>query len=164
MARSVKVSGAAAKESTSGGTLLPAGEYIATIIDVEEGEFTGANSKGIGKLTVQFKISEGEFEGKKIKTFGIPLQGEWNSGKVAFLFYQFFGALGVKFPEGDSEEDIELPDNEDLWEQEIGLVIKHEPDYKDETITRANISGFFPASRGVKNAPKAAVEDDLGLL
>lgn len=163
MTRTVKVSGAAAKESTSGGILLPAGEYIASIVDVEEGVFKGANSEGIGKLTVQFKISEGEFTGKKIKSFSIPLEGEWKSGKVAFLFYQFFGALGVKFPEGDSDEDIDLPDNEDLWEEEIGIVIKHGPDKRDPGVTRAEVNGFFPAARGVKKPP-VAVDDDLGLL
>jgi len=162
MTRTVKVSGADAKDSTSGGVLLPEGEYIATIIDVDEGVFKGANSEGIGKLTVQFKVSEGEFAGKKIKTFNIPLEGKWKSGSVAFLFYQFFGALGVEFPK-DGDGEVDLPDNEDLWEQEIGIVIKHGPDYKDASVTRAEVNGFFPAARGVKKPP-VAVDDDLGLL
>jgi len=162
MARTVKVSGSAAKDATSGGTLLPEGEYIGTIIDVDEGEFKGEHSKGIGKLVVQFKVSEGEFVGKKIKCFNVPLEGEFNNGSSAFLFYQFFGALGVEFPDGDN--DVDLPDNEELWEQEIGFRVKHKPKFSDPTETVAEVAGFFPASRGVKQAPKAAVEDDLGIL
>lgn len=163
MSRTVSVNGAEASEATAGFSPLPEGDYIATIIRVKEGKFKGANSAGLAKLEVEYKITEsgtGEGVGRKIRDFNVPLVSKWNSGKSAFIFYQFFGALGVEFPEGDA--DVDLPEDDDLYEQSIGLKIVQEEDYKDPTITRNRISGYFAADKGVKVAA-AKKEDSFGL-
>lgn len=165
MSRTVSVNGAEAAEATSGGSILPEGEYIATIIRVKEGKYASVANKGKPKLEVEYKITEsgtGEGVGRKIRDFGVPLFTKWSSGSQAHTFFQFFGALGVEFPEGGEDADIDLPEDDDLYEQSIGLRIKHEPDQKDPDVLWPRIKGYFPADKGVKVA--AAKKEDSWAL
>jgi len=157
MSREVPVSGDAAVSATSGFTPLKAGQYIGKIIDVKPGTFKGANSKGQEKIEVQYKIIEsgtGEGVNRKIKDFNVPLQGEWLNGSSAFIFYQFFGALGVEFPKKGESGTVTLPDDDELMGEEIGLNITIEDSNKkdddDEWIKVNKVAGYFPASKGLK--------------
>lgn len=169
------ISGASAEEATaakSGFKAYPAGEYIAKIIGTTEGKIKSQKNKDKPILKVEFKFTEAgpgdQYVGKKYTEFNIPLFREWNGGAVAFLFYQFYEALGVKFPKGGA--DVELPDDEDIWGEEIGIRIGQEQSVKDgvaqvddegNPVMRNKTVGFFPASKGVK-VSVTADEDEAG--
>lgn len=163
MARTISVSGDTAVEATQGAfPLLDDGDYIATIIGAEDQVVKSEANKGLPTLDVQFKISEGDFAGKKYKAFGVPVFEKWKSGKVAFQFFTFWGAVGVKFPKKGESFDVEIPDNEDLLGEEIGVRVTTKPDRNGKP---RNNFDFFPASQGVSEAPKpAAVDDDEFVL
>ena len=161
MARIVKTNGADA-EATGGFVAYPDGKYIAQITDVKEVKCAkeGANAK-MNALEVQFKIVESNTgrDSGKYTDFRVPDEAKFpSSDKVAFKFYQFYKALGVKFPEGDGE--VELPDLDDLIGEEIGLELstrQYNGKVQNET------KGFFPASKGVGEAvstPDNPNEDD----
>lgn len=168
MARIVSIDGTKAAESAGGFALLPEGDWIAEIISTKDGVYKSEKNSGVPKLELGFKIIEGpdEFVGKKFKDFNIPMQGEWKNGTNAFMFYQFFEAVGVKFPKKGETADVELPDNEELWGVEIGVTSKIKPD--DKGIDRNNWTYFHP-SKGIKNPPKigeagsADTEDEFDL-
>lgn len=163
MGRTVAVNGsdAVAAENT-GFKPLPEGKYIIQITGTEDKTVQGGDNKGKPTLNVKFKVTEAHDEallGKKATIFGIPMFPTWASGKSAFTFYQFFKAVGVEFPKEGEAADVELPDNEDLWGEEIGV---------DVTIDNSgqkpqNRFAYFPASKGIGDAPAggaAAAEDD----
>lgn len=167
MGRTVAVKAKDAKSAVEGGKFkpYPEGEYIAEIIDVEEPEGgikSGQNrGKPTLKVTMRFTDENEVGAGKKYIEWGVPLFTEWASGKSAFLFYQFFKAVGVEFPE---DGDVDLPDNDELLGEEIGVRLtvqdsnKLDPDFppEDEVYLKQNrTGGFFPASRGIKSPPKA---------
>lgn len=167
------VSGTSAEEARAakgGFKAYPAGEYIGKIIGTKEGVFSSPNNKGKPNLKVEFKFTEAgpgeQYVGKKYTEFNVPLFGRWNSGAVAYLFYQFYESLGFKFPEDGS--DVELPDDEDIWGEEIGIRIGQEPYVKDgvpqvdddgNPVMRNKTLGFFPASKGVKVTVNADSDD-----
>lgn len=175
MGITVAVSGEDAKASSGVFKAYPEGEYVGEIIDVKQSAVKGGANKGKPTLEVQFKFTEAgpgdEFVGKKYKEFQVPLFGKWASGKSAFQFYQFFKALGVVFPEGDGE--VELPDIEDLWGQEVGIRLTREEkeDGKGNKVTDDDgnqvyvnrTSGFFPASKGIKASAPADAEGGFTL-
>lgn len=159
MARSVTIDGTEASEANSGFALLPEGDYLAEITGTKDGKYTSQANNGLDKLELQFKITEGsdEFVGKKFRDFNIPMQPKWKNDKVAFMFYQFFEAVGVKFPKKGEKADVDLPENEDLWGVEIGVTSKISPDNKG--VDRNNFSYFHP-SKGIKNPASAATAKD----
>lgn len=157
MAFTIKVNAAAAKEAASGGDFKPyaPGDYIVEIKNVVEGEFAGANSKGLPKWEVHYTIVDpDEFAGKKFRDFNVPVFTEWKSGKSAFMFYQFFGALGVDFSE---DGEVELPDPDDTWGEQIGVTLGIE-EYNDKP--RNVVKRYFPAADGIKNVPAYADEEE----
>ena len=153
MGRTIANDQQAAKEATTGFKAYPAGDYIAEIIDVQESAVkTGAN-KGLATLSVQFRIVEPEeMAGKKFRDFGVPLFQKWSSGKAAFTHFQFFKNLS-ETPVDFSGETVELPDDEDLYEQTIGVRLKVEPK-QDSDELQNRIGGYFNVSEGLKNPPK----------
>lgn len=167
------VSAEAAAEAKAGFKAYPAGEYIAKIIGTKEEAIKNGANKGKPVLKVEFKFTEAgpgeQFVGKKYTEFQVPLFKEWASGKVAFLFYQFYEALGVNFPKGGG--DVELPDDEDIWGEEIGIRLTQEQsrdangqpvvDAEGNPVMRNRTGGFFPASKGVK-VTATADEDETG--
>lgn len=175
MARTVKNNAAEAAEATKGFTPLKAGNYIAVITDVVEDEYSGPNSAGIGRLTLEVKVTEspygeGEGVGNKIKFVQVPLEGKWKSGKPAFQFYQFFKALGVDF---SVDGDVELPENDEIVTEEVGIVVGFREDFKQPGKFWPEVKGFFDPSEGVKESDnpepptgggsKAKQEDDFAL-
>lgn len=163
MGRTVAVSGKAAEEATKGFAALLPGKYIAKIMDVKDGKFGDkSENKGREKIAVRFKIIEGpEGVGRQFTDFNIPLFPEWASGKTAASFFKFFKAVGVEFPDKDSDADIDLPDNEDLLGEEIGITLKTEQKYgqtdPDVTESKVDSFGYFPASDGL---PDVAIGED----
>lgn len=167
MARTVGVSGADAKSAESTGfKAYPEGEYIGEIIDVKSAAFAKsgqhADKTKYPANNIQVKFTEAgpgeEFVGKKFTAWQVPDFPKFASGKSAWLFYQFYKATGVEFPEGDG--DVELPDLDDLYGEEIGIRISREEqqDAAGNTLLgddgepkyRNRVSAFFPASKGVK--------------
>lgn len=163
MARTVTVNGTTAAEATSGFALLPAGDYIAKIVDVQDAVTQGKSNpvnKGLDILKVRVKIIEtsnadDEGLGRQFTDFQVPLFPKWNSGGTAFTFYTFFKALGVVFPEKGSDEEVELPENEDILGEEIGIKLSVEPKDSrkpvgDDNPLVNNIKNYFAASDGLK--------------
>jgi hypothetical protein len=140
--------------------VYPAGEYIATIVDVEAKKIQSAANKGKPVLKIKFKITESGTEegiGKTYTEFNVPDFPTWSSGQTAFLFYQFYRALGVEF---SGSGEAELPDLEDLFGEEIGIRLTVEEktdkagnkDTDDEgnPLLQNRTGGFFSADKGVK--------------
>lgn len=179
MSRTVSVSGADAVEAKSGGNfeVFAPGKFVATIIDVKEDVYKSVAHKGKPRLIVQFRIDDtphedGAGKNRRLKTFNIPLFPKWASGSIAFQFYQFFGALGVEFPEDGG--DIDLPDDDDILGEQIGIFVKQE--YSDKGVLQNVVDGYFDAGDGPseynpappkppKDAPAAAggTNDDFDL-
>lgn len=149
--------------------VYPAGEYITTITDVEQKSIQSAANKGKPVLKIKLKITEsgtGDGVGKTYTEFNLPDFPKWSSGKVAFLFYQFYKALGVEFPETG---DAELPDLEDLFGEEIGirLTVEEKEDGKGNKVVddegnpvlQNRTGGFFSADKGVKIAATAETNE-----
>lgn len=168
MARSITVSGSDAKAAESTGFKpWPAGNYIGTIIDVKETTIGKVGSKSPNakkpalNVTVKFTDSNtGKGEGKKFIAWRVPDFTKWASGEGAFLFYQFYKALGVVFPPDGEDGDVDVPDLEELLDQEIGIALKIEKD--DKGVSRNAVAGFFAASKGV-GEPVATADDDADL-
>lgn len=171
MARTITASGDDAKASESTGfALWPDGDYIGEIIDVTAVKFGKPDSASPNRnkpaMNIKVRFTEsgtGVGVGKKFVAWQIPDFEKFESGSSAFLFYQFYKAVGVEFPKAGETADVELPDHIDLLGQEIGLKISIEKGtgtYKDKN----KVAAFFPASKGVEvKAPKEADEEfDLG--
>lgn len=163
MGRTINVNKTAAQEALTGPKALPEGKYIGTIISVKEEKFKTGNNVGKPRLVVQYKIIEsgtGSGEGRRITDFAVPLDPDTT---VAFRLYNFFGAIGVEF-DGDT---VDLPDNDDIQGEEIGLVIGQEEDRQGATddqgnvIIRNTIKRYFKASEGVGEVVVPA--DDFAL-
>lgn len=158
MGRTIKVNKDAAAEATTGPKPLSDGRYIATIIGAKTEKFKSGNNVGKDRLVAQFKITDesntGEGAGRRISDFAIPQDPDTT---VAFKLYQFYGAMGVDF----DADTVELPDNDDLIGEDIGLVIGTEVDNRDGVTVRNVIKRYFKASDGV--GEKVVREDDFDL-
>lgn len=103
----------AALEDRGVGGPLPAGEYPAVIIKATVGEFreNSASAKaGLGRLSLEFKVTEGDFEGRKVTDFNIVNGPEFASGKPNFKMIQLFSALGW-------EGEFDLPETQEQWDE-----------------------------------------------
>jgi len=167
MARTVTASGSDAKNSSGTFKAYPEGEYIGEVIDIKGTAFakSGAHSDKTKypANNIQFKFTEAgpgdEFVGKKFTAWQVPDFFKFASGKSAWLAYQLYKAVGVEFPEGEDVE-VELPDLDDLYGEEIGIRLVREPqqdadgndllDDDGEVKYRNRVAAFFPASKGVK--------------
>jgi len=168
----------AAKEAASNTfKAYPAGEYIARILSTKKTTVgkTGANAS-TPAIDVELKFTEAgpgeEYVGKKFTAFRVPDVPEFASGKVAFLCYQFYKALGGFFAKDDTSE-TELPDFEDIWGETIGIRLSQEPkeDGKGNVVTdddgnpvmQNRVAAFFDPTKGVKAAPVTAADDEFTL-
>lgn len=108
----------AAIEDKGVGGPLPRGEYLATITDIEVGEFSETSASfaaGHASLTVHLKITEGDFAGRKIRQFNLNNNPTFASGAVNFALAQFLTALGF-------EGDFEVPEG-DEWGDYVDEVV-----------------------------------------
>lgn len=170
MARTITASGDDAKASESNGfSLWPDGDYIGEIIDVTATTYGKPESSSPNRnkpaMNVKVRFTEsgtGVGVGKKFVAWQIPDFEKFESGSSAFLFYQFYKALGVEFPKAGETAEVELPDHIDLLGQEIGLKIvieKGTGNYKDKN----KVNGFFPASKGVAVTEAKEADEEFTL-
>ena len=140
----------AAKEAAQGGAPLPEGSYLFNIFNVEEAEY-GENTANAGKprLIVTLKVAEGDYKGRQVKDFGVPLFPNWASGAVAHTFYQFAKAVGG---EVDEDGNVSFPVDEwtDLQGETIKARISHE-DYQGSP--RARVQRYLAPDTDVSAAP-----------
>jgi hypothetical protein len=166
MGRTVTVDG---DDAASGGSFLyPDGEYIGEIIDVQSAKDgyakSGAN-KGKPAINVKFRWEEAQKDGhvgKKFVAWQVPDFPKFASGSAAFLYFQFYKALGVVFPKEGESGEVELPDFDDILGQTIGVRLSVEEGdvskgYKD----RNKVSAFFPPDKGITVTTEASEEFDL---
>jgi hypothetical protein len=169
MARTATVSGDDVKAAEGGGfKVYPAGDYIGEIIDVKaakDGAAKQGPNKGKPALNVTIKFTEsgtGEGVGKKFIAWQVPDFDKWDSGSVAFLYFQFYKALGVVFPKAGESGEIELPDLVDIIGQEIGVTLNIQA--ATEKYAASNkVAKFFPASDGVKIAEPTEDDEEFAL-
>lgn len=133
MGRKVNTTKGAQEQAASGGgdfKPLAAGKYNVTVFEAEETEITNAKSanKGVTGVRMQFRISDGQ-NGANRRLFQsvydvekwAPKPGK-EEGAVNFLFFQFYKAIGVDFPEDGGE--IDLPEIEDLVGEALAVKVK----------------------------------------
>lgn len=138
MARSVNIAGSDIKDSKSTGfDPIPAGTYNVTIYDYEVKQVKpGSANAGRDFLALQLRISEPQKGANRrlfVNVFDFP---RWapkagkSEGSVNFLFFQFYKALGVDFPDGVDGE-VDLPDYEDLQGSSVAVkVVITQDDYR----------------------------------
>jgi hypothetical protein len=166
MGRTVTVNG----DDAQGGTFVyPAGEYIGQIIDVQVAKDgfakkgAHADKKKYPALNVKLKWVEAPNEnhvGKKFVAWQVPDFPTFASGSAAFLYFQFYKALGVVFPKAGESGDVELPDFEDIVGEEIGVRLTVQ-EATEQYKASNKVGGFFPAEDGIKTPTEANDEFDL---
>jgi len=114
-------------------SLLPAGTYSATIFDLETLEVKSGENAGKPQFKVQLRVSEGEFENRRLFTY-VPLY----TGKAFWKTQAFFEALGYDMKDGK----FAVPAPKDLMGKTIGAKVKIVPGLEGE---ENNVAGFVKA-------------------
>lgn len=123
-------------------SLLPAGTYSATIFDLETLEVKSGENAGKPQFKIQLRISEGEFENRRLFTY-VPLY----TGKAFWKTQAFFEALGYDMKDGK----FSVPAPKDLMGKAIAAKVKVVTGLEGE---ENNVAGFAKAS----NSPEALVK------
>jgi hypothetical protein len=162
---SVSKEDVAASESTGGGGFLyPAGEYVGKIIDIQPAK-DGFAKQGAHADTAKYPAFNVKVEftesgtgvgiGKKYVAWQVPDFPTFASGKKAWLFTQFYKALGLIDGEGDAElPDLSDPDEAaDLLDREIGLRLEIQEGQDNPNggkyPDRNRVAAFYSAEKGV---------------
>ena len=96
-------------EGVEGRTVIPEGEYVVKVVEVEEGESNNGNAK----LSWKFEIIDGEYEGKFLYyTSSLVKEALWRLRSL-------LEALGAEVP--DSEMDIDL---DELIDAEVNVSVE----------------------------------------
>ena len=129
MAISINISaGDLAPKSDYG--LIPAGTYSTTIFDIETLEVKSGENAGKPQFKLQLRISEGEFQNRRLFTY-VPLY----TGKAFWKTQAFFEALGYDMKDGK----FSVPATKDLMGKPIGAKVKIVPGLEGE---ENNVAGF----------------------
>lgn len=169
MARTRTVNGDDVKAAEEGGfSLYSEGDYIGQIIDVKEVKFAkqGANAdKDAFNVTIRIiESSTGEGVGKKFIAWQVPDFDKFASGSNAWLYFQFYKSLGVVFPKAGESGDVDLPELEDILEQEIGFhLVIEEASAANNNKAKNKVSKFFSADEGVEVAAPKEADDKFTL-
>ena len=123
-------------------SLLPAGTYTANIFDIETLEVKSGENAGKPQFKIQLRVSEGEFENRRLFTY-VPLY----TGKAFWKTQAFFEALGYDMKDGK----FTVPANKDLLGKTIGAKVKIVPGLEGE---ENNVAGFVKAS----NTPESLIK------
>ena len=115
-------------------SLLPAGTYSTTIFDIETLEVKNGENAGKPQFKIQLRVSEGEFENRRLFTY-VPLY----TGKAFWKTQAFFEALGYDMKDGK----FAVPATKELMGSSIGAKVKIVPGLEGE---ENNVSGFTKAS------------------
>ena len=124
--------------STSSGSYdpIPKGTYATTIYTAEVVLVKNGENAGKPQLKIQLRVSEGQFENRRLFTF-IPLY----TGKAFWKTKAFFEALGYDLEAGN----FQVPANEELLGKSVGAkvtVVANSVSGDDEN----NVGGFTGAA------------------
>lgn len=114
-------------------SLLPAGTYSTTIFDLETLEVKSGENAGKPQFKIQLRVSEGEFENRRLFTY-VPLY----TGKAFWKTQAFFEALGYDMKDGK----FAVPAPKDLMGKTIGAKVKVVAGLEGE---ENNVAGFVKA-------------------
>jgi hypothetical protein len=123
-------------------SLLPAGTYSTTIFDIETLEVKNGENAGKPQFKIQLRVSEGEFENRRLFTY-VPLY----TGKAFWKTQAFFEALGYDMKDGK----FTVPPTNDLMGKAIGAKVKIAQGLEGE---ENNVGGFAK----VENTPDALLK------
>jgi hypothetical protein len=124
--------------STSSGSYdpIPKGTYATTIFTAELVPVKNGENAGKPQLKIQLRVSEGQFENRRLFTF-VPLY----TGKAFWKTKAFFEALGYDLNAGN----FEVPDVTELLGKPLGAkvtLVANSVSGEDEN----NVGGFTGAS------------------
>lgn len=133
MATAIKITGITEEALASRGanTPVPAGSYNATVFEVKQEEVRSGPNEGKPRFNVQFRISEGPQENRRVFSY-VPLY-------VANDFWKtqaFFKSLGYDMKSGD----FKVPEVNELLGKAIGVRVKVGKDQNGDD--RNEVSGF----------------------
>lgn len=115
---------------------LPKGTYATTIYSAELTEVKSGDNAGKPQLKVQLRVSEGQYENRRLFTY-VPLY----TGKAFWKTQAFFTALGYDLKAGN----FQVPAVQDLLGQPIGAkvtIVSNSQSGDDEN----NVGGFTAAT------------------
>ncbi len=114
---------------------IPAGSYNATVFDIKEEQVRSGPNEGKPRFNVQFRISEGEYENRRVFSY-VPLY----AGNDAWKAAAFFKSLGFDVKAGN----FKVPATADLLGKGIGVRVKVGSDINGAP--RNEVSGFDKAT------------------
>jgi hypothetical protein len=127
-----------ALESKSGSMEpVPAGSYNATLFDIKEETVRSGPNEGKPRLNVQFRISEGQHENRRVFSY-VPLYAANDAWKAA----SFFKSLGYDVKAGN----FKVPSIEDMLGKPIGVRVKVGSDMNGQP--RNEVGGFDAPTSG----------------
>lgn len=125
-----------ALESKSGSIEpVPAGSYNATVFDIKEETVRSGPNEGKPRFNVQFRISEGAHENRRVFSY-VPLY----AGNDAWKAAAFFKSLGYDVKAGN----FKVPATADILGKPIGVRVKVGTDQNGAP--RNEVSGFDKAT------------------
>lgn len=124
-------------------SLLPAGTYSTTIYDIETLEVKSGENAGKPQFKIQLRVSEGEFENRRLFTY-VPLY----TGKAFWKTQAFFEALGYDMKDGK----FTVPATKDLMGKPVGAKVKIVPGLEGE---ENNVAGFTKVSSSADSLLKS---------
>lgn len=124
-------------ESKSSGPIepVPAGSYNATVFDIKEETVRSGPNEGKPRFNVQFRISEGQYENRRVFSY-VPLYAANDAWKAA----AFFKSLGFDIKAGN----FKVPATGELLGSSIGVRVKVGEGINGEP--RNEVSGFDKAT------------------
>lgn len=124
-----------ALESKGTSEPVPAGSYNATVFDIKEETVRSGPNEGKPRFNVQFRISEGAHENRRVFSY-VPLY----AGNDAWKAAAFFKSLGYDVKAGN----FKVPATADILGKPIGVRVKVGADQNGAP--RNEVSGFDKAT------------------
>lgn len=122
-------------ESKGSSSPVPAGSYNATVFDIKEEQVRSGPNEGKPRFNIQFRISEGPHENRRVFSY-VPLY----AGNDAWKAAAFFKSLGYDIKAGN----FKVPATADLLGKPIGVRVKVGEDINGQP--RNEVSGFDKAT------------------
>ena len=116
---------------------VPAGSYNATVFDIKEETVRSGANEGKPRFNVQFRISEGQYENRRVFSY-VPLYVANDAWKAA----AFFKSLGFDVKAGN----FKVPDTNDILGKPIGVRVKVGAGLNGEA--RNEVGGFDKPTDG----------------
>jgi hypothetical protein len=116
---------------------IPAGSYNATVFDIKEETVRSGLNEGKPRFNVQFRISEGQYENRRVFSY-VPLYVANDAWKAA----AFFKSLGYDVKAGN----FKVPETADILGKAIGVRVKVGEGLNGEA--RNEVGGFDKPTTG----------------